>query len=269
MQRIKNVITFLLTGFTLVTCSQIKGSGYSSIVYSSAVRDSFELYISTPPGHDTNQKLSVFYYFDANLKSGKKLREMISRPEYTARVNNTIFVGIGHIGDFHVLRRRDFILPEINNGDTAGISRNYGQTENFYRFLTTEVIPMINSRYKTDPKNNSIMGHSLGGLFVFYCLFKNDTIFRNYYALSPSLWVDNYSIYKFNNLSTNNSFKRDLYFSVGSMEIFNHIKTGAKEMNDFLQMKNYPKLSYAYQVHNGETHNSQVEHSLDYLLKQK
>jgi hypothetical protein len=238
-----------------------------TIIYSQNVRDSFELYISTPQHMDSHASYDVVYYCDANLKSGKKLRELIGSPTHRAKTERTIFVGIGHIGNFHVLRRRDFIVPIIANGDTSGRSANYGQTELFYRFLTTELMPDINARYKTNTANNSIAGHSLGGLFAFYCLFKNDTVFKNYYALSPALWIEHYSIYKFNSLKTDGHFSRNLYFSTGGLELVNHIRTGTNRMNRLLTRKKYPNLQVEYQIHKGKTHNSQVEQSLEYMLR--
>lgn len=264
----KNLCLVLLLSVALASCAQKKSAAPTMIMYSVKVKDSFEIYINAPKKIDTSKQLSVFYYMDANLKSGKKLRELIAKPEFSGKVDNTIFVGIGHIGNFHVMRRRDFILPEINNGDTSGAAANYGQTENFYQFLKTELIPMIDSTYNTRAGNNSILGHSLGGLFAFYCLFKNDTIFKNMYALSPSLWVDNYAIYKFNHLAAGSSNKKNLYFSCGSLEVFNRIKAGTNEMDLFLEKQNYTGLSYKYEIHGGKTHNSQVERSLDHILKQ-
>lgn len=263
----KNLSLGFLLSIALASCAQKRSAPPSMIMYSVKVKDSFEIYINAPKKTDISKQPSVFYYMDANLKSGKKLRELIAQPEFAARVDKTIFVGIGHIGNFHVLRRRDFILPGINNGDTAGASPDYGQIENFYQFLKTELIPMIDSNYKTNTSNNSILGHSLGGLFAFYCLFKNDTVFKNMYALSPSLWVDNYSIYKFNRLAAGSLNKKNLYFSCGSLEIFNRIKAGTNEMDLFLQKQNYPGLSFKYEVHSGKTHNSQVENSLRFILK--
>lgn len=265
----KSFCSILLISLALLSCAQRTDQSPATTIYSIHVKDSFEIYLTIPQKVDTGNRFSVFYYMDANLKSGNKLREMIARPEFAEKVNNTIFVGIGHIGNFHVLRRRDFILPVIKNGDTAGISENYGQIENFYQFLKTELIPMIDSVYGTKSKDNSILGHSLGGLFAFYCLFKNDTLFQNFYALSPSLWIDNYAIYKFNKLSPDDITKKDLYFSSGSLEIFNRIKAGTNEMNLFLKKNNYPGLSYKYEIHSGKTHNSQVESSLGFILKGK
>lgn len=237
-----------------------------TIRYAASVKDSFEIYITTPTPIDPAKTYDVVYYCDANLKSGNKLREMVNDTAYAKRVSRTIFVGIGHIGNYHVLRRRDYILPFINKGDTAGKSDKYGQIENFYRFLTTELMPNINSAYKTNTANNTIMGHSLGGLFAFYCLFKNEGYFKNYYALSPALWIDKYSIYRFNKLGGNMP-QRHLYFSAGGQETLNHIKKGTTAMAAFLQQQQYPGLQFVHVIHEGQTHNSQVPLSLDELLK--
>lgn len=254
------VVTFVL----LLGCQSKTVS--HTVMYSEQVRDSFEIYISLPPTFDSSIAYDVVYYCDANLNSGRKLRMMIADSLYKKKADSSIFVGIGHIGDFHELRRRDFILPEIKEGDTSGTSATYGQVEHFYQFLKTELIPSINKRFKTKNNNTSIIGHSLGGLFVFYCLFKNDSLFKNYYALSPSLWIDYYGIYHFNRLTKNLMPERNLYFSAGGLEVLNHIKAGTDHMNLFLQESKYQNLQFNYEVHNGETHNSQVEKSLKYIL---
>src|SRR5215471_3020026 len=96
------------------------------IVYSKNVKDSFETYISTPPTFDVNHIYNVVYYCDANLKSGILLRKLLSTGKYNATLSNVMFVGIGHLGNYHVLRRRDFILPTINGKDTIARDQYYG-----------------------------------------------------------------------------------------------------------------------------------------------
>jgi uncharacterized protein len=260
MKRLSLVFWMLPLGLVAQTHTTI------TKLYAHAVKDSFEIYITTPTPIDPNKVYDVMYYCDANLKSGNKLREMVDDSVYARRVSHTIFVGVGHIGNYHVLRRRDYILPFINGADTAGKSENYGQVANFYRFLTTELMPRINGMYKTAPANNTILGHSLGGLFAFYCLFKNKSYFKNYYALSPALWIDKYSIYRFNQLGGAMP-QRNLYFSAGGQETLNHIKKGTTAMEAFLQQQQYPGLKFIYTVHEGQTHNSQVALSLHDILQ--
>ncbi len=259
--------------FMLFSLLQAEGYGQFStkmkIEYSKSVYDSFEIYISTPLQFNANDTYSVVYYCDANLKSGQYLRQLLSTGQYNSQLKNKIFVGIGHIGNFHVLRRRDFILPFINGSDTTGRDKNYGQTENFYLFLKDELIPSVNLKFKTNTDSNSILGHSLGGLFAFYCLFKSDNLFAKYFALSPALWIDKYAIYKFNNLAGKLPNKKYLYFASGSKETFNKILYGTNEAKLFLDKMKYNNLVYEYDILNGKTHNSQVPISLDKILKEK
>jgi predicted alpha/beta superfamily hydrolase len=238
------------------------------IEYSKSVGDSFEIYISLPPNYNLNYTYNIVYYCDANLKSGTHLRELISTNHYN-NLQNSIFVGIGHMGNYHVLRRRDFILPTINGKDTIGRDKNYGQTEKFYSYLKNELVPSINSRFKTNADSNSILGHSLGGLFAFFCLFKADNLFYKYFALSPALWIDKYSIYKFNKVQSSFSQNKYLYFAAGSKETTNKILKGTNEVKQFLDKKQYGNLSFDYDIWKGKTHNSEVPLSLEKILREK
>jgi len=252
---------------------QAEGYGQFSttmkIEYAKNVGDSFEIYISVPSSFNSKQTYSVIYYCDANLKSGKYLRELLSTGQYDKYLKNRIFMGIGHIGNYHVLRRRDFILPGIKGKDTVGRDKNYGQTEKFYSFLKNELIPSVNLKFKTNADSNSIIGHSLGGLFAFYCLFQSDNLFAKYFALSPALWIDQYSIYKFNKIPGALPKKKYLYFASGSAETFNRILNGTNEAKLFLDKMNYTNLIYEYNILDGKTHNSEVPISLDKILKEK
>src|SRR6185503_10818534 len=94
-------------------------------IYSTNVKDSFDIYTSVPVDFSKEKKYDVIYYCDATLKSGIALREQINEDKSLSKKGNYIFIGIGHIGDFHVLRRRDFILPFINGKDTVPSSADY------------------------------------------------------------------------------------------------------------------------------------------------
>ena len=264
----KYILTFA-TLFLLLSKAHGQFSTSMKIEYSKNVGDSFEIYISTPPSFNSTDKYNIVYYCDANLKSGRHLQKLISTDQYNSNLKNKIFVGIGNIGNYHVLRRRDFILPTINGKDTMGQSKNYGQTEKFYLYLKDELISAINIKFKTNADSNSILGHSLGGLFAFYCLFKSDNLFAKYFALSPALWIDKYSIYKFNKIKSGFSNKKYLYFAAGSSETLNKILNGTNEAKQFLDKMNYINLTYEYDILDGQTHNSEVPFSLDKILREK
>lgn len=233
-------------------------------VYAMAIKDSFAIYTSAPVAPMPGQPYDVVYYCDANLKSGNKLRALIAA---ATPDKNLLFIGIGHTGNYHQLRRRDFILPAINGKDTIARSPLYGHAAAFYTFLEKELIPVAEKDIPVTG-NRMIIGHSLGGLFAIYCLFRNDGLFNQFAALSPSLWVDKYSIYRFNHIDTGMTRPSSLYLSAGSKETLNRIVKGANQFDAFLRTKNYSALQYRYAVHPGKTHNSQVPLSLQYLVDQ-
>jgi predicted alpha/beta superfamily hydrolase len=72
----------------------------------------------------------------------------------------------------------------------------YGEAEGFYRFLTEELRPQIEARYKTDRSDNVLWGHSLGGLFALHVLFNHPDAFGTYLVGSPSIIWNDHAILK-------------------------------------------------------------------------
>jgi predicted alpha/beta superfamily hydrolase len=259
MSRINAIIFALSLSVTISTQAQYKTT--IKRIYSATVKDSFDIYTSTPVDLTRTTSCDLIFYLDANLRSGIELRKQINSGKTFPTRTNAIFIGIGHIGNYHVLRRRDFILPFIGAGDTIPKSPAYGHIREFYGFLVHELIPSFQSSYQCTGKT-SIVGHSLGGLFVFYCLFRNEGIFSNYVALSPALWTDKYRIYSFNEVGDSLRAPSRLYLYVGSDEKLNQILAGTERMNKYLRSKNYKNLWWQYKVQPGYSHNSEVAVSL-------
>jgi predicted alpha/beta superfamily hydrolase len=234
------------------------------IVYSEIVKDSFEIYFSIPQDYNPDTNYDLFVYGDANLISGKELRKQLHVPGKLSLGRPTIFLGIGYKGKDHRKRNRDFLLPKIKNGDTIS-TKNKGRCREFYSFIKQELVPFASSKFSLSD-SRSIMGHSFGGLFVFYCLFRNEDLFRNYFALSPSLWVNRNGIYRFNKIGDSVLHKSYLYFSAGSKEDFNLILSVTKKMNRYLLQQAFPNLRFEYEVHRAKGHFSQVKYSIKKIL---
>jgi predicted alpha/beta superfamily hydrolase len=64
-----------------------------------------------------------------------------------------------------------------------------GGADLFLRFMTTELRPFIDGRYRTEPFR-VLIGHSFGGLFAVHALLGRPESFNAYVAISPSLWWD-------------------------------------------------------------------------------
>ncbi|MEQ1817843.1 MAG: alpha/beta hydrolase-fold protein [Terricaulis sp.] len=64
-----------------------------------------------------------------------------------------------------------------------------GGARRFQDFIATEVIPFIDGNYRTG-EGRALMGESLAGLFVVDTFLHRPELFRDYIAISPSLWWD-------------------------------------------------------------------------------
>lgn len=73
--------------------------------------------------------------------------------------------------------------------EAANFLKNSGGGEKFISFIQEELIPYIDSTYKTEPYR-MFVGHSLGGLTVINTLISHPTLFNSYVAIDPSLWWD-------------------------------------------------------------------------------
>jgi predicted alpha/beta superfamily hydrolase len=235
------------------------------------VKDSFDIYISLPDNYEqTDSGFHTVYYMDANLKSGKATRTAILGFRQRHQAINAIFVGIGHFRNYRELRRRDMITPSVPSATDDSLmadSKYYGHSEEFYQFIQSELIPYIESNYRCK-KERSWMGHSLGGLFAFYCLFKKEPIFKNYAALSPALWINESNIYHFEKNYSRYSERLDhtVYLCVGGKETMNKILNCSRRMRDTLELRQYKGLNFIYREFEGESHNSEVPLALEMIL---
>jgi len=62
-----------------------------------------------------------------------------------------------------------------------------GQTDNFLKFVSDELMPYINSNYPTNGYN-TLIGHSNAGTLALYTLVNQPALFNNYIAISPNSW---------------------------------------------------------------------------------
>ena len=118
----------------------------------------------------------------------------------------SIVVGISNID-----RKRDFTFPTNNKRDKKDFPTT-GSSKKFINFLEKELIPFVNTNYKTNTIK-TLIGQSLGGLLATEILFKNPNLFDNYIIISPSLWWDDESLLKYTLLE--NQKNKSIYIGVG------------------------------------------------------
>lgn len=259
--------SILLSALLLWGCiaATTKQPGDRIIPYPFA-KDSFLVRINNlAAGAGPSDTVHVVYYADESLKSGKQMGKLIDEYRDQLTKKNYVFVGIAHFGQYRVKRRRDFIAPSVKTDHGyKGVSDSYGQADSFYFFLKHTVMPAVEKDFEGRIIRRSFIGHSLGGLFATYLLVKDDSLFSNLYALSPSLWIDDYHILEYESLhqAKLRERKKQFWISCGSREDLNRIESGVKRMADTLQKRAYPGMLSHVKIYEGETHNSSVEPAL-------
>lgn len=130
-----------------------------------------------------------------------------------------------------------------------------GGADKFLGYIKEELIPYINKNYPSNGEN-SIWGHSLGGMFVTYVMLKEPTLFKSYIAADPSLWWDDAYVPKL--AATRLAQLKDsaiTYFMSGRQGLpFHEMKVDTME----ILLKKYApaNLRWKSEVYENETHSS-------------
>ena len=98
-------------------------------------------------------------------------------------------------------------------------TKEYWANDDYAKFVATEVIPIIDAKYKTIKSRDgrAIMGASLGGITSVHTALKYPEIFGRVGGQSSSFWVDNERVVKdMEKLDGKTKFK--FYFDDGSLE---------------------------------------------------
>jgi predicted alpha/beta superfamily hydrolase len=190
------------------------GSGYD-----------FQIDVSVPLSYDTSdRRYPVLYLLDSNwyFPMVTSIVQTMMIIPVTHFVQEMIIVGIGYettdVAMQTGLRSRDY-TPTVNDEIVASmreilpwaeIENTSGEAADFLNFIRNEVIPFIDSTYRTDPNTRIGHGHSFGGLFMLYTLFNKPDTFHRYIAASPSIWWDDRIILKHEQAyaDTHNDFDR-------------------------------------------------------------
>ena len=146
--------------------------------------DAYRIMISEPQGElPYTGGYPVLYVLDANayfasLHEAKRAQKAWRR---------ALIVGIGYPGDEPLnFRRRSYDfsppVPEERNDPPQG-----GQ-DKLLDFLANTVMPKVAAEYPVDPGQQSLYGHSFGGMFAVYAFFTRPGLFDHVVAASPSLW---------------------------------------------------------------------------------
>ena len=142
------------------------------------------------PKEFNNQSLPILYLLDGGLN--EKFNEIKDLLEHLIK-QNTIkpiqLIGIENIG-----RNYDFTQTTTVRKDRKWVPK-YGNAPRFKRFIIEELIPTIDTKFNTN-QENSIVGESLGGLFVMDLMYHHLEHFQGFISIDPSLWWNNHQLFE-------------------------------------------------------------------------
>ena len=151
--------------------------------------------VYTPPSYNdtvyTPQRYPVLYLLDgdAHFHSVTGLIQILGTGvNGTYAVPEMIVVAIPNTN-----RLRDMSPTKVTAGldgkPNPGLASSGGMA-NFLAMIKNELIPAVDSKYRTTPYR-VFVGHSLGGITTIYALYTIPETFNAYVAIDPSLWWDN------------------------------------------------------------------------------
>ena len=130
-----------------------------------------------------------------------------------------------------------------------------GGADKFLGYIKDELIPYINQHYPSNG-DNTIWGHSLGGMFVVYAMLKAPDAFKSYIAADPSLWWDSNYVPKLAaaGLASFGDRKVTLFIAGRQGSAFHEM--GSDTMETILRKMAPPGLTWSVTAYPEETHSS-------------
>ena len=161
-------------------------------IHSKLLNEERKVYVHCPKvdSADVNKRFPVVYVMDGDNHFALLAQyvDYLSRPDVLA-MPKTIVIGIPNTKRTRDLTPTNSLLNYEGKPDSSSYSLS-GGNEKFLQFIETELIPMIDKNYKTEPYK-IFAGHSFGGISSLNCLLTHPDLFDAYIAVSPSLWWDN------------------------------------------------------------------------------
>ena len=186
---IVHVLLLLLTVSTAdaaVDMQYLQGLGdtrYHHVVSESIGRD-YHIYVKLPNGYDqsADEKYPTIYLLDGGALF-PLLAAYYRYLNFGEEIPNAIIVGISYGSD-------SFELGNYRSTDYTAKSseRDYwGGAEKYQRFLSDELMPLIESTYQSRTDRRVIFGQSIGGQFVLYTALTRPDLFWGHIASNPAL----------------------------------------------------------------------------------
>ena len=238
--------TILMASLTFAQSTEVTIPGSQIKTFTSKIVSGQEyvLQISLPSGYaNSNKKYPVVYLMDSQWDF-PLITALYGQQYYDGFIPEVIIVGVTWGGDHpnpDSLRARDYTPTNEKRLPQSG------GADKFLSVIKNEIFPFIESNYRVDTSNKTLVGCSLGGLLAMYTLFTHSNMFNRYIAASPAYTWDNSILYQYEKeyYPNTSNLPAKLFMCVGGAELS---VPGFKKLTSFLKSRHYANLQIESKV---------------------
>jgi len=244
-------------------------------IYSKILNEERKIVVHLPLNYikEPAKKYPVMYVLDAG-KLDFDISDRLFTLSSSALAPECITVGILN----NKGKREENLTPPFMQTEPNDSSSPFGKADIFSAFIKDELIPLVDSSYRTT-NYRTISGHSRAGLFVLFTLIEQPDLFNARFCYSTPAWrFDNLIIRQLEiSLKQQKNHKESFLFSsVGENENSN-IVTSFHLLNEVLKKTNSKQIKYKYYLTPFANHQSNpilsnakaLVYWSEYLKKQK
>ncbi len=226
------------------------------------------LYVSLPQGYGDSvaERFPVVYVLDGDGLFGV-VSELARILALGREVPGALVVGVAYGRPYITtvpFRNRD-LAPE----PVSSLPRS-GDAARMLAYLRREVVPLVDSMYRTLPGDRTLLGGSLGGTFGVFALYEAPDLFRRFVIASPAGQFGDGRYF----LRRDSAFAATarplpvaVYLCVGGEEMAKPLGKAWREYADVLRARTYAGLHLTTEVLAGETHFSSPGTAFTHGLK--
>ncbi len=243
----KIIFLALLILFSSVLFSQVINCGFIDSIPSKVMNESRKIMIHLPKGYSESEKIyPVIYRLDGDIDLFYETIGTINRLAYIDELIPEMIVVMIENTD----RNRDMMPSKTNFINTEP------GAENFKNFINIELIPYVDSKYRTTDEK-ILCGQSLSAIFTLYYLLTSQDSFDSYIICSGGfLDCEDY----FNSLisgflNAKQKKKTKVFLTYGKNDFLDPNGSNEKQLVEFSQkIMNKENLSCELKIYDNEGH---------------
>lgn len=264
IKMIKQLSLFLALFSFLISATTIKAEngplqyGLTLSLHSKVLNEKRNLLIYLPQGYESSKekRYPVLYTLDGTTH----FKHVVGTVEWLSKSANVI---PGHIvvAIENTNRFRDF---SPSSPKSIPKETKTGGADKFIEFLSGELIPFIEEKYRTQ-KFRTLVGHSFGGLLTLQVLLTRPELFQAYIAMSPIVIFDDMELVNRakRTLNARTSISATLFMTLGNEK---RIRPAFDKLVEVLTKQAPSNLKWQSHIYPEETHMSTPSKTLHNAL---